>query len=160
MKTFTKHIILSLIVLAVVSCRGLYEDNADKAADYKKMVKFITVKDLNDKIEKGETFLLIDVRQTADYATGNIPGSVSVLRGDLEFNMDNVEFWASQYMYPPEKTDTIIVYCNDGNNGILSAVTLMKLGYNHVYNLEGGYKAFNPNQDPNAAPKTSGGCGG
>jgi rhodanese-related sulfurtransferase len=63
-------------------------------------------------------------------------------------------------MYPPEKNAEIIVYCKAGSRGILAAVSLMQLGYTNVKNLEGGYDAFNPHQDPNAKPKSSGSCGG
>ena len=160
MKTLVKYITVSFIVLSAVNCKGIYEQSSDMASDYKKSVKSITVDELNAKTEKGETFTLLDVRQTSDYSAENIPGSVSLPRGDLEFKISDTEYWSSQYMYPPEKTDTIIVYCNDGNLGILSAVALRELGYKNVYNLEGGYKAFNPNQNPNAQPKASAGCGG
>ena len=105
--------------------------------------------------------MLIDVRQPDEYLTENIPGSVSIPRGLLEFNIGSEEFWSTQYMYPPEKDSEIIVYCKAGSRAILSAVSLMQLGYTNVKNLEGGYDAFNPNQDPNAIPKASAaGCGG
>ncbi len=160
MKTHIKFMVLSLIVLVAVSCRGIYEDNTDKAADYKKMVKTITADELKAKTEKGETFTLLDVRQASDYNASNIPGSVSLPRGDLEFKISDTEYWSAQYMYPPEKKDLLIVYCNDGTMGTLSAVTLKQLGFQNVYNLDGGYKAFNPNHNPNAQQKASAGCGG
>ena len=160
MKTTIKYMVLSILALVFTNCRGIYEDSSEAAADLKKTVKTITVDELNALTDSGETYTLLDIRQANDYLTGNIPGAVSLPRGDLEFKIGDTDFWASQYMYPPEKTDKIIVYCNDGNLGTMSAATLKQLGYKNVYNLKGGFKAFNPNQDPNAAPKASGGCGG
>ena len=99
-------------------------------------------------------------RHDEEYLTDNIPGSVSIPRGLLEFSIGSEAFWTTQYMYPPEKNTEIIVYCKAGSRGILAAVSLMQLGYTNVKNLEGGYDAFNPHQDPNAKPKSSGSCGG
>lgn len=152
---------LLFAVMLMASCRGIYEDTAEMAAGYKSEVTIITVDELKQKVEKTEDFLLIDVRQPSDYYTANIPGSVSIPRGLLEFKIGSADFWMEQYLYPPEKTTEIVVYCNSGNNSILAAVALKSLGYKNVKSLEGGYKAYNPNQDPNAKPKAaSGGCGG
>ncbi len=158
-----KTIIKLMLCIAVVltSCKGIYEDSAEMAADYKSDIVSLTVDSLKAKTEKGEGFVLIDVRQSNEYYTENIPGSVSIPRGVLEFQIGSEDFWASQYMYPPEKNTEIIIYCKSGNRGILATKSLMQLGYSNVKNLEGGYDAFNPNQDTNAKPKPSGGgCGG
>ncbi len=151
---------MCLVCGIFASCMGVYEDAAEMAAGYKQDVKTISVDSLKLKVEKTGDFLLLDVRQPSDYYTANIPGSVSIPRGVLEFKIASSDFWMAQYMYPPEKTTEIIVYCNAGNNSILAAVALKKLGYKNVKSLIGGYKAYNPNQDPNAKPKSAGGCGG
>lgn len=160
----TKYIKLSVLLIAtilVASCRGIYEDAVELAEGYRPLVKQITVDELKAKTDSAADFLLIDVRQPSDYYTANIPGSVLLQRGLLEFKIADADFWMAQYMYPPEKDTEIIVYCGAGNNSVLAAVQLMQLGYKNVKSLKGGYKAFNPNQDPNAKPKaSSGGCGG
>lgn len=161
MQNTFKTIFLFLAVVLTASCRGIYEDTTEMAADYRSDVESISVDELKAKVEKTGDFLLIDVRQSTDYYTANIPGAVSIPRGLLEFQIGSADFWMAQYMYPPEKTTEIIVYCNSGNNSVLAACTLKSLGYKNVKSLIGGYKAFNPNQDPNAKPKaTTGGCGG
>ena len=160
MKTNIKYLLILSIILLTAGCRGIYEDATEMASDHKSKVKSITVADLQAKTDKGESYLLIDVRQPDEYLTDNIPGSVSIPRGMLEFNIGSEAFWSTQYMYPPEKNTEIIVYCKAGSRGILAAVSLMQLGYTNVKNLEGGYDAFNPNQNPNAKPKSSGSCGG
>lgn len=161
MQNTFKTIFLFLAVVLTASCRGIYEDTTEMAADYRSDVESISVDELKAKVEKTGDFLLIDVRQSTDYYTANIPGAVSIPRGLLEFQIGSADFWMAQYMYPPEKNTEIIVYCNSGNNSVLAACTLKSLGYKNVKSLIGGYKAFNPNQDPNAKPKAaSGGCGG
>ncbi len=158
-----KNLILFLIVgVSFSSCVGIYEDGAEIANDIKCAEKQISVADLKQKIENGDDFTLIDVRQPDEYYTSNIPGSILLPRGILESKIGDEEFWMSQYIYPPDKDSSeIIIYCKSEKRGILAVHSLSKLGYKKVKNLEGGYDAFNPNQDPNAKPKkSSGGCGG
>ena len=144
----------------VSSCNGIYENGSEMAADCKDGVNQLDVTTLQTKIEAGGDYYLIDVRQSSDYYTSNIPGSVLIQRGLLEFKIADAGFWSEQYIYPPEKESEIIVYSSNGDLGILAARSLMQLGYTKVYNLEGGYTAFNPNQDPNAvAVKPGAGCG-
>jgi rhodanese-related sulfurtransferase len=159
---YSIKIIASFIVILVMfSCKGIYEDATEMAAGFRSEVTEISVEQLKKKVENTENFLLIDVRQPSDYYTANIPGSVSIPKGLLEFKIASGEFWMEQYMYPPEKNTEIVLYCNGGNNSVLAAMALKQLGYKNVKSLEGGYKAFNPNQDPNAKPKpASGSCGG
>jgi len=155
--------IISIVVFAsIFSCTGIYEDGAELANDLSKDVEQISVADLQKKLDAGEDFVLIDVRQPGEYWTANIPGSVLMPRGILEFQIMDEDYWMEQYMYPPDKNETeIVIYCKSGKRGILAVRTLKQLGFKNVKNLEGGYDAFDPNQDPNAKPKaSSGGCGG
>lgn len=160
MNILSKYFTFVLLLCTLASCSGIYEDGAEMASDKKSKIQSTSVDSLKKMIENGEDLLVLDVRNSSDFFTENIPGSVLISRGMLEFQIDNPDFWATQYMYPPEKTGKIIICSKNGDLGILSALSLMKLGYKNVYNLEGGYNAYNPNQDPNAAPKKSGGCGG
>jgi len=111
-------------------------------------------------IDNGEEFLLIDVRQPAEYEAGNITGSFSIPRGELEFLITDEMFWEEQFMYVPLKTDKIIVYCKAGDRGILAVQALQKLGFNNVYNLKGGYTAFAGDNVPVVKKAETGGCGG
>jgi rhodanese-related sulfurtransferase len=161
MKNIIRNILVFSVSLLTFSCVGIYEDGTELSDDLKGNVKSISVAELKKKIEKTEDFVLIDVRQPGDYYTANIPGSVSITRGILEFSIADTNFWEEQYMYVPEKNTEIVIYCKSGKRGVFATLALMQLGYKNVRNLEGGYDAFNPNQDPNAKPKaSSGGCGG
>jgi rhodanese-related sulfurtransferase len=160
MKRNTIIYILALSIL-MISCKGIYEDTSEMAADMRNEISSISVNELKQKVENTEDFLLIDIRQPSDFYTSNIPGSVMIQRGLLEFKIADTDFWMDQYMYPPEKNTEIVLYCNTGDYSTLAAMALKSLGYANVKSLDGGYKAFNPNQDPNAKPiKPSGGCGG
>ena len=99
MKTNIKYLLILCIVLLTSSCKGIYEDATEMAADYKSEIKSISVAELQAKTDKGESYLLIDVRQPDEYLTENIPGSVSIPRGLLEFNIGSEEFQCNVFVF-------------------------------------------------------------
>lgn len=153
-------IISALLIIVISSCTAIYEDGKELASVVKSDINEISVDTLKAMIDNGDEFLLIDVRQPAEYEAGNIPGSFSIPRGELEFLILDEYFWEEQFMYVPLKTDKIIVYCKVGGRGALAAKSLQKLGFENVYNLEGGFVAFSGGEIVQAAQPESGGCGG
>ena len=156
-KPFQTAIILLFFV--ITGCTAIYEDGKELAADAKRQIEEITVEDLNIKIESGEEYLLIDVRQPGEFANGNIAGSVNIPRGELIFKIGNEDYWMEQFMYPPTTDQEIIIYSKTGDRGILETLELKKIGYINVNNLKGGYTAFNPDGVTETTPASSGGCG-
>jgi len=161
MKNKISHLLFLIGLLFLVSnCTGIYEDGEELAKEAEKRIEQISVDELKLKVEKQEEeFLLIDVRQILEFKKGNIEGSYSIPRGILEFKIGDVAFWEEEYIDPPADTTLIIIYCAKGARGALAAESLLKLGYKNVLNLEGGYKAFNPNPNENAPVEEDGGCG-
>ena len=41
--------------------------------------------------------------------------------GSLIFKMGNETFWDNEMIYPPEKTDKLIVYCQKGKRSVIAA---------------------------------------
>jgi len=95
----------------------------------------ITAADLRDKMEKGEDFLLLDVRTPAEHAADAIEGSRLLPVQELSFRVREL---------PLDKE--IIVYCRVGNRSAFAATYLARLGYT-VKNLEGGIMTWNMAQD-------------
>ena len=95
----------------------------------------ITAADLRDKMEKGEDFLLLDVRTPAEHAADAIEGSRLLPVQELSFRVREL---------PRDKE--IIVYCRVGNRSAFAATYLARLGYT-VKNLEGGIMTWNMAQD-------------
>jgi rhodanese-related sulfurtransferase len=95
----------------------------------------ITADDLRDKMEKGEDFLLLDVRTPAEHSADAIEGSYLLPVQELSFRVREL---------PRDRE--IIVYCRVGNRSAFAATYLARLGYN-VKNLEGGIMTWNIAQD-------------
>ena len=107
-----------------------------------KMVKTITVEELNKLMDSEEIYTLIDVRQKSEHYYGYIPGSLVIPRGSIEFQIGNEPFWEEAELYMPLPEEKIIVYCKKGSRGTLAASSLMQLGYQNVYTVEGGWKKW------------------
>lgn len=97
---------------------------------------------LKTMMDSLEVFYLVDVRELHEYAYGYIPGAINIPGGVLIFKMENTAFWDNEMIYPPMKSDKMIVYCKKGKRSVIAAHYLKRLGYENVWYLDGGYKAW------------------
>ena len=72
-----------------------------------------------------ENAIIVDVRETDEYNSGHIDGSINIPVG----NISSIDY---------AKDTKIIVYCVSGNRSANAAKELISLGYTNVYNLDGG----------------------
>ncbi len=77
--------------------------------------------------------LVLDVREPGEFAQGHIIGARSVPLGDLERRAPELA---------KNKAKPIIVHCERGNRSAHALHMLRKHGYTEVYNLTGGYAAW------------------
>lgn len=94
-------------------------------------------------IEAGAT--LLDVREPDETAGGVVPGSVQIVRGNLE---------ASVEARIPDKDTPLIVMCAGGVRSAFAAKTLAELGYTDVISMDGGFNRWKDEGRPWAQPKT------
>ncbi len=159
---YTKIILLMLVfsLFVMSSCTGIYENGKELAKDVNKVVPQISVDSLKTKIERGDEFLLIDVRQLDEYNKGSIEIATVIPRGELEFLILSDAYWEEQFMYAPKNEDEIILFSNSGKRGALATQQLIQIGFKNVKNLTGGFEAFDPNHKTSSEPEEEGGCGG
>ena len=145
MKQFISYcllIISAVLFFTGCNCDSNYSSVDDMVIKISDNVEQILVDDLKKKLDEGEMFLLIDVREQSEHNHGYIPGAVHICRGTLEFKIGNEDFWENQFLYLPEKHEEIIVYCKKGRRGVLATNSLEQLGYSNVKNLSGGWKEW------------------
>ena len=136
---------LFLSVFLMFSCSDqtkVYENVDEWVADVAPSVEMIKVETLHAMLDTGAMILLVDVREANEYNPGFIPGAVNIPRGVIEFQLAKDEFWEAQFLYPPLKTDEIILICKKGNRSILTVKAVKKLGFPNVKVLEGGFKKW------------------
>jgi len=158
-----RQIIFSIAILLIFilsACTGIYENGKELAGDVDKLVPQISVDSLKTKIERGDEFMLIDVRQIAEYNQGSIEIATLIPRGKLEFLILDDTYWEEQFMYAPKKEDELIIFSNSGKRSALATQQLIQIGFKNVKNLTGGFEAFDPNHETSKEPEEEGGCGG
>ena len=96
----------------------------------------ITVQELKEKIDNGEDFQLIDVREDFEYETSNIGGLLIPLGGIL-IEADKVS-----------KDKPVVVMCRSGKRSAAAIMQLEQLGYTNLTNLQGGILAWAEEIDP------------
>ncbi|NOR86482.1 MAG: hypothetical protein GQ527_02620 [Bacteroidales bacterium] len=136
-------IILSLLMMVSCSDQCKVYNNVDEwVAEVTPTVESIKVETLHAMLDTGAMVLLIDVREANEFNPGYIPGSVNIPRGIIEFKIANDEFWEAQFLYPPLKTDEVILICKKGKRSIMTVDAVKKLGFENVKYLDGGFKKW------------------
>ncbi len=99
----------------------------------KKKVKETNVADVKRRMDAGEKFLLVDVREDNEWANGPIPGALQHGRGIIERDIEQ---------QVPDTGTKLILYCGGGFRSALSAENLQKMGYSNVESMDGGWKGW------------------
>ncbi len=87
--------------------------------------------------------VLIDVREPGEYEKGNIPGSVNIPRGLIEFMIHTHPALQCESHPVKEKADTsIVLYCQSGGRSALAAQSLQNMGFSNVTSMAGGYQGW------------------
>jgi rhodanese-related sulfurtransferase len=96
----------------------------------------ITVQELKEKIDSGEDFQLIDVREDFEFETSNLGGQLIPLGGIL-IEADKVS-----------RDKPVVVMCRSGKRSAAAIMQLQQLGYTNLTNLQGGILAWAAEIDP------------
>ncbi len=99
----------------------------------------LTVQQLKTGLDKADNpkhknFLLVDVRTPDEHRGGFIPGT--------DLNIDFREIEQRHTELNVKQDEHIVVYCQSGHRSNIAAETLMKLGYQYVYNVAGSMNAW------------------
>ena len=101
--------------------------------DAKKRVKETNVADVKRRIDAGEKFTLVDVREESEWASGHLPGAIHLGKGIIERDVEQ---------RIPASDAKLILYCGGGFRSALAADNLQKMGYTNVESMDGGWKGW------------------
>ena len=99
----------------------------------KKRVKETNVTAVKRRMDAGEKFLLVDVREDHEWAKGHLPGAVHLGRGIIERDIE---------IKVPDTAAKIVLYCGGGFRSALVADNLQKMGYSNVESMDGGWRGW------------------
>lgn len=96
--------------------------------------ELITAESLEQLIESGENYALIDARVSGQYEESHVETAKNIPHANLRDSLEDLD------------SDTIaITYCNKGITGNAAQNILLNHGFKQVYNLSGGHNHFNKN---------------
>jgi rhodanese-related sulfurtransferase len=99
--------------------------------DAKARVRELTVDDVKSKQERGERFVLVDVREESEWNKDHLPGALHLGKGVIERDVEQ---------RVPDTSTEIVLYCGGGFRSALAADNLQKMGYTNVWSMDGGYR--------------------
>ncbi len=101
--------------------------------DARSRVKECTVHDVKKRLDNGEAFHLIDVREESEFARGSLPGAAHLGKGVIERDIEHVI---------PDVNAPIVLYCGGGYRSALAADNLQKMGYQNVISMDDGFRGW------------------
>jgi rhodanese-related sulfurtransferase len=101
--------------------------------DAKKRVRETNVDEVKARLDRGDKFLLIDVREESEWAKDHLPGAIHLGKGVLERDIEQ---------RVPETATPLILYCGGGYRSALAADNLQKMGYTNVQSMDGGIRGW------------------
>jgi sulfur-carrier protein adenylyltransferase/sulfurtransferase len=94
--------------------------------------------ELKRRMDAGEPFELIDVREPFEYEIARINGAKLIPLGEITERLDELS-----------GEQPIVVHCHSGKRSAQAVRLLQQLGFANVYNLEGGIDAWSDQIAPN-----------
>lgn len=119
-----KYIIL--IIASIILISGCEEKTSPKT-EYK-IISAQEAYEMMTSAKETEEIIILDVRNTEEYAESRIDGSINVPLMSIEEKIEKTI---------PNKEATILVYCKSGVRAELASQKLIQLGYSKVYDFGG-----------------------
>ena len=101
--------------------------------DAKSRIREISPAETQRRLDQGDTFLLIDVREDHEWDKGRAKGARHLGKGIIERDIES---------QVPDHNAEIVLYCGGGYRSALAADALQKMGYTRVLSMSGGYKEW------------------
>src|SRR3954462_6824808 len=101
--------------------------------DAKGRVRELTVEQVKARLDRGEKFHLVDVREESEWAKDHLPGALHLGKGVLERDVEQKV---------PAPASPLVLYCGGGYRAALAADNLQKMGYTDVRSMDGGVRGW------------------
>ena len=99
--------------------------------DARTRVRETSVDTVKTRMDRGDKFLLVDVREESEYVNDHLPGAIHLGKGVIERDIEG---------RVPELNTEMILYCGGGFRSALAADNLQKMGYTNIISMDGGIR--------------------
>ena len=101
--------------------------------DARSRIHEISIDEVQAKLQGGEKFLLVDVREESEYAKDHLPGAIHLGKGIIERDIEE---------RVPDPNTAMVLYCGGGFRSALAADNLQKMGFRNVLSMDGGIREW------------------
>ena len=107
--------------------------------DAKSRIKETNVEEVKQKLDRGEKFMLVDVREESEFMKDHLPGAIHLGKGVIERDIE---------ARVPDLNTPLVLYCGGGFRSALAADNLQKMGYTNVISMDGGVRRWREKNYP------------
>ncbi len=101
--------------------------------DARQRIREASLDDVKAQLDRGQKFLLFDVREESEYAKDQLPGAIHLGKGVIERDIEE---------RVPDLNTAMVLYCGGGYRSALAADNLQKMGYTSVLSMQGGIRGW------------------
>jgi rhodanese-related sulfurtransferase len=101
--------------------------------DAKQRVRETTVDQIKSRLDRGDKFVLVDVREESEWQKDHLPGAIHMSKGVIERDVEQKV---------PDLNAEMVLYCGGGFRSALAADNLQKMGYKNVISMDGGIRGW------------------
>jgi len=101
--------------------------------DARTRVRETTVDEIKSRLDRGDQFVLVDVREESEFAKDHLPGAIHMGKGVIERDVEQ---------RVPDVNTEVVLYCGGGFRSALAADNLQKMGYSNVISMDGGIRGW------------------
>jgi len=99
----------------------------------KQRIHEVSVDDVKAKLDRGEKFVLVDVREESEWAKDHLPNAIHLGKGVIERDVEE---------RVPDLNTPMVLYCGGGYRSALAADNLQLMGYKNVLSMDGGVREW------------------
>jgi rhodanese-related sulfurtransferase len=107
--------------------------------DAKTRIRETTVDAIKSRLDRGDKFTLVDVREESEFAKDHLPGAIHMGKGVIERDVEQKV---------PDLNTELVLYCGGGFRSALAADNLQKMGYTKVISMDGGIRGWREKNFP------------
>ena len=107
--------------------------------DARSRIKETNVDEVRERLDRGDEFVLIDVREESEFAKDHLPGAIHLGKGIIERDIE---------ARVPDLSTPMVLYCGGGFRSAIAADNLQKMGYTNVLSMDGGVRGWREKKFP------------
>jgi rhodanese-related sulfurtransferase len=111
--------------------------------DAKTRVRETTIDEVKTRLDRGDKFVLVDVREESEFQKDHLPNAIHLGKGVIERDIEQKV---------PDLNTPLVLYCGGGFRSALAADNLQKMGYTNVISMDGGVRGWREKGFPMTKP--------